>query len=367
MRVLALLVPSPAPGGLAHQVALLIRFPPEGFLPVLYLPESGGNALSESAEALGVPVRRALPRGARDLGGLLRLRRRLLADRVDVVHIHASSTVEAPALAPLARSIGARRVVVTMHAPTWSPSATGPRRWANRLSLKFAGTVVSPSMEGVSHLVRTMGVPRSRAAHVASAVDTARYDPGAKGNLRALMHAGPGAAPADPGAFLIGSAGSIGAAKDPALFAAVLGAISEASVRGVWIGDGPERHVIESGGSPIHVTGWTPRPETLYPDIDVFIMTSRAEGTPVVLLEAMACAKAVVATRVGGIPEVVEDGVTGLLAEPGDREGIVSLVRTLLRDPVRRASIGGAARERILAAYGAQRQSRELGRVYGGA
>ena len=65
------------------------------------------------------------------------------------------------------------------------------------------------------------------------------------------------------------------------------------------------------------------------------------------LLEAMACGKPVIATRIGGVPEVVEDGVTGLLVAPGDEEAFAQAILRLLKDPVLRRRMGEAGRRRV--------------------
>jgi glycosyltransferase involved in cell wall biosynthesis len=79
---------------------------------------------------------------------------------------------------------------------------------------------------------------------------------------------------------------------------------------------------------------------------DVFALPSRFEGLSIALLEAMALGRAVVATRVGGSPEVIEDGESGVLAEAGDPGALAEAIRSLLDDPSRRARMGEAARRR---------------------
>jgi len=80
---------------------------------------------------------------------------------------------------------------------------------------------------------------------------------------------------------------------------------------------------------------------------DVFVLPSVLEGFGIVLLEAMALKKPIVASRVGGIPEVVEDGVTGLLVPPGDPKSLARALVRLLRDPPTRFRMGQAGRQRL--------------------
>jgi glycosyltransferase involved in cell wall biosynthesis len=116
-----------------------------------------------------------------------------------------------------------------------------------------------------------------------------------------------------------------------------------AEMKRVVVGDGPLRHLLPD------TLGFVPHDELedLYRRAAVVVLASRNEGLPVVVLEAMAHARPVVATSVGGIPTVIEDGVTGLLVPPGDASALRGAIERLLADPPLRRRIGGAARERI--------------------
>jgi glycosyltransferase-like protein len=85
----------------------------------------------------------------------------------------------------------------------------------------------------------------------------------------------------------------------------------------------------------------------LYSDCDVLALPSRNEGWGLALMEAMACGKPVVATRVGGIPELIENGTEGLLVEAGDVKGIADSITRLLHDPAQSARMGEAGKRRV--------------------
>ena len=87
----------------------------------------------------------------------------------------------------------------------------------------------------------------------------------------------------------------------------------------------------------------------LYADCDILVLPSRNEGWGLSLMEAMACAKPVIATRVGGIPELVTDGVEGLLVDPGDLPGLSAAICRLLGDGDARSRMGKAGKERVKA------------------
>jgi glycosyltransferase involved in cell wall biosynthesis len=90
-------------------------------------------------------------------------------------------------------------------------------------------------------------------------------------------------------------------------------------------------------------------------EMDLFVVSSVREGSTTTALEAMACGLPVVATRVGAIPEVVDDGVTGLLVPPRDPSALAAAIRTLAEDPALRERLGRAGRRRVLERFGFER------------
>lgn len=123
-------------------------------------------------------------------------------------------------------------------------------------------------------------------------------------------------------------------------------------VKGTIVGDGPLRESLEAqatalGLSDGHLEFLGPRSEvaSLYREADVFVLTSDWEGTPNVVLEAMASALPVVSTAVGGVPEVIRDGVTGMLAEPSDEEALSEKVARVLTDSRLRVELACRGRE----------------------
>ena len=104
----------------------------------------------------------------------------------------------------------------------------------------------------------------------------------------------------------------------------------------------------------------------VFADADLALLTSVNEGTPVALIEAAAAGVPAVATRVGGVPFVVEDGRTGLLRPSGDAEGLARAALDLLDDPARRLQFGRAAREKVLPIFTAERLIADVMRLYDG-
>lgn len=138
----------------------------------------------------------------------------------------------------------------------------------------------------------------------------------------------------------------------------------------VLVGDGPEKEKIEELAKPllntgrIYFAGLQQDVKPYFNITDIYLMTSDFEGLPIALLEAMSMACAVVATRVGGIPEVIENNVSGLLSKAGDVESLEKDVTLLLEDKVKRADLAANARVRIVQHFSMQKMVQELERVY---
>jgi len=117
----------------------------------------------------------------------------------------------------------------------------------------------------------------------------------------------------------------------------------------------------------VEVAGRVPREEMpeAYRRGDIFVLPTLADNTPVTLMEAMASGLPSVVTRVGGIPELVEDGVTGRLVPPGDVAALAAAVEGLVADPEARRSLGRAARRAAESRFSLERMASELERVYG--
>jgi glycosyltransferase involved in cell wall biosynthesis len=171
---------------------------------------------------------------------------------------------------------------------------------------------------------------------------------------------------------LIGIVGRIFPIKNHRLFldAAALVAEREPTVRFVIVGDGVlriemERHARELGiGHQVVFTGWRRDLPHIYADLDVLAVTSNNEGTPVSAIEAMAAGCPVVATRVGGLPDLIREGQTGYLVPPGDAPAVASALLRVLCKPETARRMGEAARMVARERFAAQRLIADMERLY---
>ncbi len=274
-------------------------------------------------------------------GVLLRTRPRLL-------HYHFGSP--SSLLAGLATTLGVRRFVFTDHGSRSLAQLAdqgGWKRAMRRLRALPVDLYLPVSAEVGRHLHREIGVPARKVRPLMNGIDLSRYEPVAEAERQALRRRLFGIGPADP---LLLFAGQLTEEKGvPDLLAvqpALLAAFPNLTI--AWAGDGPLRDAVQASAGPrIRVLGRRTDVPDLLRAADLVAAPSRwNEAFSLILAEAAASGVPAVAARIGGIPEVVAEGETGLLFRPGDRAGLQDALATLLADPARRAAMGTAARRR---------------------
>lgn len=277
---------------------------------------------------------------ATSLGWTYRLRR-LVHDRdIDIVHTHM------PLPAALARLAlpGRRPVFVHTEHNLWGRYRP-PTRWANAATYRRNARAIAVS-DGVAASIRS-AVPVEVVVHGTDPSLTVR-GPAASEAARARLGL-------DPGVRVIGTVGNFTAKKDQATLLRAVAALRPANddeIVLVLVGSGPLEQGLRSLASRLGVAervvfaGSRDDVFDLLPGFDVFALSSQFEGLPIALLEAMATGIAPVATRVGGVPEVISDGFDGLLVPPGDPGALAAALTKLLDDDDLRGGIGERARAR---------------------
>ncbi len=221
----------------------------------------------------------------------------------------------------------------------------GPRRAAYGWLMRRAARVVAVADVLNREVVRTFRVPAARVVTIPNGVDPSRLEPvrGGESTRRALGLA-------DQGPIML-SLGALVWEKDPMAQLDVAARVVRERPGAVLLmaGDGPLRAQVEAGIAErglqgrVVMLGTRDDVADLLAASDVLLFTSTSEGMPAVVIEAGMAGVPVAAFAVGGIPEVIQAGVTGVLASPGDIDGLAARALELLSDPERRAVMGLAA------------------------
>jgi glycosyltransferase involved in cell wall biosynthesis len=325
------------------------------------VPAAGalGRRLSELGVASHVVDLGALV----SVGAIVRLAGALRRLRPDLVQSHGARSNVYTRLA--ARLAGIGPVVSTVHNALGdypvSAARLGVYRAMDRLTLPLTTRVLC--------VARALAVDYpGRAVVVSNGIDPDDFDPAAVGPAaRALRHT-----LAPDGGPLIGFVGRLTPQKAPLAFVALLAGLrrERPGVRGVIVGDGPLRPEVERAvsahglGDGCRLLGARGDVAALMAALDVFVLTSVSEGLPLVVLEAMAMERPVVATAVNGVPEIVDDGVTGRLVEPGDAEALSRAVLDTLASGERAQAMGKAGRRRVEACFTASRMVADTAALY---
>ena len=328
-----------------------------------------GLARARGVDPVVIPELGRAIRPGRDLTALVKLVRLFRALRPDIVHTH---TAKAGTLGRLAAWL--TRVPVKVHTfhghvldGYFSPAVTRVFVGMERALARGTDRLVTVSPRLRTELL-TMGIGRPDQVEVIPlGLDLERF-------RRACPRA-PALRPAlsiASGVPLLGIVGRLVPIKDhPTLFQAMaLLQTSNPPVHLAVVGDGEERARLEelAGrlglGHRIHFLGWRTDLETILREVDVVLCTSKNEGTPVALIEAMAAGVPVLSTDVGGVADLVAHGETGWLVRPGDPPSLAEAIRHLLGDEALRARLAAAGSAVALERHGVEGLIRRVETLY---
>jgi glycosyltransferase involved in cell wall biosynthesis len=360
IRVLELLVSTELGGGPAHVRDLVSVLPREAFIVTVAGPAGGPHErdfAALGAEFVGVRADRLSPRV------LLRVIRLMRRRRIQVVHSHGKG----PGLyGRLAARLTGARAIHTFHGIHYEGY---PRLYleVERRLARWSHTVVHVS-ESQARDATALGLaPPGRSRVIVNGIDLSR--------ARATIDRPPlarrqlGLEAED---LVIGTVARFDPVKDLDVllraFARLLRDLHAARL--FMVGNGPESARLRALAQDLGVGGRVvfagPLPDAIrcLPLVDLYVSASRREGLPMALLEAMACERAVVATRAPGHVDAVEDGVTGLLVPIGDALALAEAAAVLLREPARRRALGEAGRMRVERHFTLARMGGEIAALY---
>ncbi len=341
-------------------------------LAVLCFPEAPSPIVMQYLASPNITWEKLPDAGENTLRASWHLLRIIRKYRPRVLHLQFT-----PLLSPagwIARLNGVKKIVFTDHHSRPEDFVSAPQPGWKRAIARFLQLPVTTAVAVSDHNQRIIAgtgtYPPSRVRRIHNGVDLSRPNgvaPGAAFRERYGI-------PADR--VLITQVSQIKPEKgvDDILQAARLALVEQPNLHFALVGDGKylEKYAQRTRelGIEDHVT-WTglvtdPVGEGVFAATDILCLPSRwQEAFGLVLAEAMSCEKPVVATRVGGIPEVVEDGETGFLVPRGDLAALAEKLVLLARDPGLRERLGRAGRQRAAARFDVRVNTRELMEVYG--
>jgi glycosyltransferase involved in cell wall biosynthesis len=249
----------------------------------------------------------------------------------------------------------------------YSPLKTWLLRRAERGLGILSDRLIAVSEEVKRELVRYRVATAEKIVVIPLGVDLEPFLAGAgqRGKLRREL----GLTDSEP---LVGIVGRIFPIKNHRLFfeAAARVAAELDGARFLVVGDGILRPAMEDYARALGIArhvqfvGWRRDLPIIYPDLDVLVVSSNNEGTPVSAIEAMAAGCPVVATRVGGLPDLIADGETGCLVPPRDPSALAAGILRLLRDRDAARSMGKAAQAAVAERFAVERLCRDVEGLY---
>jgi len=323
-------------GGSERQLYYILRTLRQlGCQPHLF-SNTQGEFWEQPIRSLNVPVT-WIGKNRSPLARLLKLHQELRRLNLDIVQSHHFFTNPYTAFA--ARASGKMDVGAIRNDVITEIQANGPI--LGQICLKAPRILAANSMNGICNAINA-GVAVNRLRLLPNIVDCETFKP-----LETKKSA----------EVVLLTIGRLDPQKNQQLFLqaiARLGREYNKPVIGRIAGDGPcltflkkSRDELGLSEDQFEFLGLVADPIPLYQSADIFILTSDWEGTPNVVMEAMACGLAVVATRVGGVSDLIEDGKTGLLIEPGNLEMLVEVLINLIERSDLRESLGAEARQHI--------------------
>jgi glycosyltransferase involved in cell wall biosynthesis len=343
-------------GGAEGQLYELARALREREQLFVYCLSSRTEPYGPMLQKLGVALRVLPARANFDARRVLALARAMRDDRLDIAHAFLYIATAYAYLA-LVVSPGVRLVSSARNCKA-EPNTL--RRVIMRRAFRKSRAVICNSREMARFAVDYYRAPAGRVHVVYNGVDTTRF---------AARHA---SAPRPGNGPVIGTVGRVERQKNLDVFLAAAACVRSTAcgARFEIVGEGTERRRLEersrsmSLSEAVRFRGTTDDVPGFLNGLDQFWLTSDWEGTPNVVLEAMAAGVPVIATRVGGTGEVIEDGRTGILVGRGDAGAICTASLALARDAGRAAAIGRSARAAACERFSLERMAADTVAVY---
>lgn len=319
-----------------------------------------------------IPELRREVSALRDVGAVRRITEIIRRDRPHVLHTHTAKAGTAGRLA--ARLAGPARPPVIVHTfhghmlkGEFDPVRENLYRTIERALARNTDALIAVSPEVRDELVEIGVAAASRFAVVRLGIDLSERMEGAERGSKLRTSLG-----IPPDRFTVGWVARMSPVKQAGDVLRTVKLLHDRGIGAalVMVGDGPDRTALETLAGELGIddatrfVGFQDDVGPWFHTFDALLLPSRSEGTPVSAIETMASGRPVVATRVGGVADVVRDGIDGYLVEFGDVQAAADRLAQLAADPELRRRMGAAGRERVLCRYRVPRLVDDVDRLY---
>ncbi len=322
---------------------------------------SPDNEFLARIREMGIPNTVFWLRRTLDFENIPRLVRFIRSEGVAIVHTHG---YRSDIIGLIAARVSSRPVVATIHGFVAIDPRLRVYERCDRFALRFFDRVL-PVSDQIGQALCLSGVRKERMTTIRNAVTfgDGRREGCPVFPLSSLKRGGD---------FLIGIVGRLSPEKNIPGFLEAARELSgrHGHLRFVVVGEGPERGCLEGLAmrlgldGKVRFTGFIGEMEEVYSLLDMLVIASSTEGIPLTVLEAMKHGVPVVSTGVGGIPEIIESGVDGLIVDAGDTGALCRAVETLVMDGNRRMAISRNAQKRVLRDFDRSSWARRIERCY---
>jgi len=358
-------------GGIDRVLGNLVRFmdPDVELRPILYTrSDTVKHRLFDTLAELDVRFDRILVDASRrrrptPLRDLLQTLACVRSHGVDLIHSHG---YRADVLGVTVAKVLGLPIVSTCHGYVSTDRRLGLYNRLDLVALRYFDRVIAVSDQLRTELIRH-GIDQLRVQTLVNGIgDYRRSD---RDRIRSGVRRRHGIAEDE---IVFGFVGRLGQEKGLAYLIAALANLGGERFRLLLVGDGPQRAALEDAatragmGDKVLFVGFQDDPAGWYPAMDVFVLPSLTEGTPMVLLEAMSTGLPVIATAVGGVPSVVADHENGLLVPPADAIGLARAMNVLAPDRTLRSALGDRARASVLEKFDVRAWIRAMHDIYEG-
>lgn len=354
------------PGGLERLVCTLVSSPLLASLPTIVVCLDEPGVLAPMVETAGCRIVMVKRRAGLDVGLIGRLARVFKQEGVTVIHTHSLDPMLYAGWAAWFTSVPVR--IHTQH-DTWLRTYN----WKDRLKFRVASTVFHKIVgvsEDTTRAFGLYGITSQKAVTILNGIEEKKFTRKQKEANQATIESTHGCAQKE---WVVGSVARLSPEKGihHLLHAHAILRLRGLPIRLVLVGEGPQRRDLEILAQTLGISttveflGYQEHVETFLSTFDFFALPSITEGIPLSLLEAMANGLPVVASNVGGIPEIVAHQESGLLVSPGQPEALAQALEQLIQDPGEAERIAKNAEGRIRARFGMTAMSEAYHFLYG--